>query len=139
MSNELGDARYGVTHPKPRPPSRGFRRRFGQRSAPPSLPQRSCSLNAHLETVALLAARTRSVKKRTGDRVIVLWRFRAQGQRGQNIDLPAVSVCRLRESKIIESRMFHFDTAALLQFLNKADASQADDPGAPGQTAALSG
>lgn len=64
-----------------------------------------------------------------GDRVVVLWRFRAQGQGGQSIDLPAVSVYRLREGKIIESRMFHFDTTALLQFLNIAGTDQAANPG----------
>ena len=42
-----------------------------------------------------------------------------------------VSVYRLREGRIIESRMFHFDTAALLQFLNNAGTEQAADPRSP--------
>ena len=66
-----------------------------------------------------------------GDRVIVLWRFRAQRPTGESIDLPVVSVYRLREGRIIESRMFHFDTAALLQFLNNAGTEQAADPRSP--------
>jgi ketosteroid isomerase-like protein len=53
-----------------------------------------------------------------GDRVIVLWRFRAQRRGGHSIDLPAVSVYRLRDATIIESRMFHFDTVQLDRFLS---------------------
>jgi ketosteroid isomerase-like protein len=53
-----------------------------------------------------------------GDRVIVLWRFRAQGQGGDSIDLPAISVYRLCDGAIIESRMFHFDTVQLVRFLS---------------------
>lgn len=52
-----------------------------------------------------------------GDRVIVLWRFRARGQTAGSIDFPAISIYRLREGKIVESRMFHFDTAQLGRFL----------------------
>ena len=63
-----------------------------------------------------------------GDRVIVLWRFRAQRQARDSIDLPVVSIYRLREGSIIESRMFHFDTSALLQFLENAGTDQAADP-----------
>lgn len=63
-----------------------------------------------------------------GDRVVVLWRFRAQRPMRESIDLPVVSIYRLREEKIIESRMFHFDTAALLQFLKDAGMEQAADP-----------
>jgi hypothetical protein len=36
------------------------------------------------------------------------------------IDLPAVSIYRLSGGKIVESRMFHFDTAALLDFFGGA-------------------
>jgi hypothetical protein len=59
--------------------------------------------------------------------VVVLWRFRAQRPTGESIDLPVVSIYRLREERIIESRMFHFDTAALLQFLKNAGTEQAAD------------
>lgn len=55
-----------------------------------------------------------------GDRVVVLWRFRARGLNGESIDLPAVSIYRLQDGKIIESRMYHFDTAALVRFLGRA-------------------
>jgi ketosteroid isomerase-like protein len=63
-----------------------------------------------------------------GDRVIVLWRFRAQGETRGSIDLPVVSIYRLREGRIVESRMLHFDTAALLQFLDNARTDEVADP-----------
>jgi uncharacterized protein len=52
-----------------------------------------------------------------GDRVVALWRFRAQGQGRDSLDLPAVGVYRLRDAKILESRMFYFDTVQLDRFL----------------------
>jgi uncharacterized protein len=52
-----------------------------------------------------------------GDRVVVLWRFRAQGRGGDSVDLPAVSIYRLRDGKVLQSRMFHFDTVQLDRFL----------------------
>jgi uncharacterized protein len=53
-----------------------------------------------------------------GDHVAVLWRHRvANAETGDSLDLPALSVFRLRDARIVESRMFHFDTAALLRFL----------------------
>jgi ketosteroid isomerase-like protein len=53
-----------------------------------------------------------------GDHVVVLWRHKAENtETGERIDLPAVSVYRMRERKIVDSRMFHFDTAALVEFL----------------------
>ena len=70
-----------------------------------------------------------------GDRVTVLWRFRAQRPTGESIDLPAVSIYRLRDSRIIESLMFHFDTAALLQFLESAGTDQTADPRSLGEKA----
>ena len=61
-----------------------------------------------------------------GDRVIVLWRLRAQGANGDSVDLPAVSIYRLQDDKIIESRMYHFDTAALVRFLDRAGTEPTD-------------
>jgi uncharacterized protein len=53
-----------------------------------------------------------------GDHVAVLWRHKAENsETGQRIDLPAVSIYRLLNGKIVDSRMFHFDTVALLKFL----------------------
>jgi uncharacterized protein len=56
-----------------------------------------------------------------GDHVAVLWRHKAEnGETGQKIDLPAVSIYRFVDGRIVDSKMFHFDTAALLKFLGQA-------------------
>jgi hypothetical protein len=53
-----------------------------------------------------------------GDHVAVQWRHKAENsETGQRIDLPAVSIYRLLDGNIVDSRMFHFDTVALLKFL----------------------
>ena len=55
-----------------------------------------------------------------GDHVVVQWRHRLENPKtGDSLDLPAVSVYRMENTKIIDSRMFHFDTAALLRFLER--------------------
>ena len=54
-----------------------------------------------------------------GDHVTVQWRHRAENREtGERIDLPAVSVYRFVDGMVVDSRMFHFDIAALLRFLN---------------------
>jgi len=60
------------------------------------------------------------------NRVIVLWRLRARAANGEGIDLPVVSIYRLKDEKIIESRMYHFDTVALMRFLNRAGTDPTD-------------
>ena len=53
------------------------------------------------------------------DQVVVLWRQRGRdGDR--TFDMPAVSVYRLENDRITESRMFHFDAAAVAAFLAAA-------------------
>jgi uncharacterized protein YciI/ketosteroid isomerase-like protein len=55
-----------------------------------------------------------------GDHVVVQWRHRLENPKtGDSLDLPAVSVYRMENTKIIDSRMFHFDTAAMLRFLER--------------------
>lgn len=56
-----------------------------------------------------------------GDRVFVAWRQRAHGSDGQRLDLPAVSEYLLRSGRVVESRMLHFDTAAILAFLARQE------------------
>jgi hypothetical protein len=41
---------------------------------------------------------------------------------GERIDLPAAGVYRFVDGKVVDSRMFHFDIAALLKFLGNAPA-----------------
>lgn len=53
-----------------------------------------------------------------GDYVIVLWRLRGLDTNSdRKLDLPVVSVYKMRGGKIIESQMFYADTVAILQFL----------------------
>ena len=57
-----------------------------------------------------------------GETVVVLWRQRGQTPDGnRSIDLPAVSVYRMRDGRIAESRMFLQDTAVIARFLAPAD------------------
>lgn len=53
-----------------------------------------------------------------GEHVVALWRHRAVKPSGERIDLPAVSVYKVRAGRIVESQMFHSDTVALLRFLS---------------------
>jgi len=54
------------------------------------------------------------------DEVVVLWRQRGESPSGETFDMPAASVYRIRDGKVAESRMFHFDTAAARSFLERA-------------------
>ena len=59
-----------------------------------------------------------------GDRVVVLWRQRGRdASSGERFDMPAVSIYRLRDARIVESRMFHFDAGAVRAFLDRAHRS----------------
>ena len=55
-----------------------------------------------------------------GDRVVALFRHRAHSADGEKIDLPMVGVYEVRGGKVAEARMFHFDTAEILEFLKRA-------------------
>src|SRR5262245_49154123 len=56
-----------------------------------------------------------------GNHVVVLWHHKVENlETGDSLDLPAVSVYRMENAKIADSRMFHFDTAALLRFLERS-------------------
>jgi len=55
-----------------------------------------------------------------GDRVVALFRHRAHSADGKKIDLPVVGVYGLRGGKVVEARMFHFDTAEISRFIERA-------------------
>lgn len=56
-----------------------------------------------------------------GDRVAVLYRQRGRDpETGESFDAPAVAVYRLANGRVVESRMFHFDTTAVAAFLRRA-------------------
>jgi hypothetical protein len=51
--------------------------------------------------------------------VAVQWRHKAENREtGERIDLPAAGIYRFVDGMVIDSRMFHFDIAALLKFLD---------------------
>ena len=53
-----------------------------------------------------------------GEYVVVLWRLKGlEVSSGRKLDLPTVSVYKMRDGKIVESQMFYSDTAAIVQFL----------------------
>ncbi len=57
-----------------------------------------------------------------GDRVFVRWHQRATAPDGEQVDLPAISEYCIQDGKIVSSAMHHFDTAAILDFLERAEA-----------------
>src|SRR5262249_7497650 len=55
------------------------------------------------------------------DHVVVLWHHKVENPAtSESLELPAVSVYRVENPKIPASRMFHFDPAALLRFLERS-------------------
>ena len=55
-----------------------------------------------------------------GDRVVALFRHRAHSADGKKVDLPVVGVYEVRGGRVIEARMFHFDTVEISEFLKRA-------------------
>lgn len=62
-----------------------------------------------------------------GDRVAVLWRQRGLNARtGERFDMPCTSIYLMRAGRVLESRMFHFDVAAVRAFLDRAREGTSD-------------
>jgi uncharacterized protein len=59
-----------------------------------------------------------------GDHVIVLWRQKGTSADGDLFDMPAVSVYQMKDGRVVDSRMFHFDTAAVIGFLERPAAQR---------------
>lgn len=55
-----------------------------------------------------------------GEHVVVLWRQRGQSPSGEILDMPVVSVYRMKDGRVADSRMFPFDTVAVRDFLERA-------------------
>jgi uncharacterized protein len=54
----------------------------------------------------------------SGEYVVVLWRLKGlDTSNGRTLDLPTVSVYKMRDGKIVESQMFYSDNVAIAQFL----------------------
>jgi ketosteroid isomerase-like protein len=56
----------------------------------------------------------------TGD-VVVLYRQRAVSPGGRRFDAPVLGLYRVVGNKLARLQMFHYDTAAIVDFLEKAD------------------
>lgn len=52
-----------------------------------------------------------------GDQVIVVWRLQAKNASGETFNMPAMSIYRLKDKRVLESRMFTFDSKAVSDFL----------------------
>jgi uncharacterized protein len=58
-----------------------------------------------------------------GDTVGVVFRHRAVDRRGDRLDGPEVGIYEIRGGKVVRSRMFHADSAAVAGFLERARGS----------------
>ena len=53
-----------------------------------------------------------------GDNVVVCWRLRARtSDGGGTLDMPMVSLYRMRDGKVVKAQMFYSDKAEVLRFL----------------------
>jgi ketosteroid isomerase-like protein len=55
------------------------------------------------------------------DEVVVLYHQRAVGPAGEGFDAPVLALYKVRDGKLIRAQMFHFDTAAVVGFLARAN------------------
>jgi uncharacterized protein len=55
-----------------------------------------------------------------GEEVVVSYRQRAVGPDGERFDKPVVGIYEVRDGKLTRAQMFHFDTAAIVDFLGRA-------------------
>jgi len=55
-----------------------------------------------------------------GEEVVVLYRQRAASLAGERFDNPVLGLYEVRDGKLQRAQMFHFDTAAILNFLVRA-------------------
>ena len=59
-----------------------------------------------------------------GDQVAVLYTQRGLSPGGERFEAPVVGLYEVRDGKFARAQMFHYDTAALLAFLERAAASE---------------
>jgi uncharacterized protein len=57
--------------------------------------------------------------------VVVIYRLRAVGPAGEHFDAPVMGLYEVRDGKFARAQMFHFDTAAVVDFLSRANANHA--------------
>jgi uncharacterized protein len=59
----------------------------------------------------------------SGDEVVALYHQRAVGPDGERFDKPCIGLYRVRDGKLARAQMFHYDTAAISDFLRRAQAA----------------
>jgi ketosteroid isomerase-like protein len=59
--------------------------------------------------------------------VVVLYRQRAVDSAGNRLDAPVLGLYEVRDGKFARAQMFHFDTAALVDFLTRAKGGLASE------------
>ena len=55
-----------------------------------------------------------------GDEVTVLYTTRAVAPDGERFESPVLALYEMRDGKLVRAQMFHYDTAAILAFLERA-------------------
>jgi ketosteroid isomerase-like protein len=94
---------------------------------PPSLPYAGGEPGAWAETWAPLqpteAARRMDprVVGATEDEVVVLWQQRAVSPAGDGLETPVLALYQVRKGKLARAQMFYFETAAVNDFLARAN------------------
>jgi ketosteroid isomerase-like protein len=58
-----------------------------------------------------------------GREVTVLYRQRALSPTGERLDAPVIGLYEVRDGRFARAQMFHFDTAGILGFLERARAA----------------
>jgi transcriptional regulator with XRE-family HTH domain len=56
-----------------------------------------------------------------GEDVVIEYRQRALAPNGERFDSPVIGMYKVRDGRLIRARMFHFDTAAMVAFLRRAN------------------
>jgi ketosteroid isomerase-like protein len=80
----------------------------------------------------LQSAEQRSPDERlldAGEHVVACWRLRATGAHGEQLEAPVISLFTMRDGKVAELQMFHFDTEATNRFLAKHAAAEGGTAG----------
>ena len=59
-----------------------------------------------------------------GDEVVVLYTMRALAPDGERLESQVLGLYEVRDGKFVRAQMFHYDTAAILAFLERATGSE---------------
>jgi uncharacterized protein len=61
-----------------------------------------------------------------GGEVVISYRQRAISPAGERFDAPVLGLYEVRDGKFARAQMFHFDTAKILDFLERARSAESD-------------